>query len=253
MARELSDVLHYFLDEEEPSSAAGCPVIGMPAHPDDELRGAIQEALTTELQQLGREAHGIRPGWSDLAASELPPEPGAPSYTIEGAAPPPLGDQVRRAQERLATTKTAVVLVPLPTDRPWEPEEAFLLDRCWLTSRPSDVGRAEFFELAERILSLRPQASVGITILGVDGIEEARSAFDALSEIFTARFDRTLRSYGLLLDAQDLLGGRLTSGRAATTLRDVAQLLCDDLAPTHPTTPTPPAPERNPRGEARFQ
>lgn len=242
MARELGDVLHYFLDDDPaPAARPPCPVVAAPCRREDALRTALLWQLALEMRQLGQEPallapapDGERSGWLDLELDTL-----APSFVpVANGQLDRLICAVRERRNQLGRFCRPVILVQVPTDLPWPQGTGDLLGHCWLVTGSSDRERAEFLSLAERILSVAPKARVGVTVLGADGLASARTAFDTLTELFEARFDRSLLSYGLVLDELELyrtlverrsLGVARPGIRAARTLRDVATLLRGDL------------------------
>ena len=73
---------------------------------------------------------------------------------------------------------------------------------------------------------------------GAEGLAEARDGFLRFAEIFEARFDQPLLSYGLVVDEVAVhrswvhrrpVGVEGAEGRAGRCLRDIAQLLAADL------------------------
>ncbi len=249
MARELGEVLHYFLDDasqppgrrEEPGKAEPCPIVAAPLHPRDPIRTALLWSLAAEMRALGRAPTLLAPepqpehsAWLDLACEAF-----APTWV-----PLPAGDvgpllgAAADAAATLPQESGSVVLVHVPSDRTWNDAHTQLFSRCWLVAGASDADRREFLELCERVLSAAPRAQVGVTVRGAETLAEARGVFDGLAELFAARFERPLTSYGLLVDELELArslvegparGEGFGCTRAARALRDVALLLRDDL------------------------
>ncbi len=289
MARELRDVLHYFLDDDEGADAvapspdgagaagaepegrpgpedgqrpaararaaprpcaptAAVPILACPLHSRDALRLALAWNLAAELEQLGRPPHWVAARPPVEAGSELD---GCGSFSMtwietsrgDVSALRRAALEPSRAGARGAKAMGApptFVLMPLPTDLSWSDDDAPLLGRCWLAAGPSDRERSSFLSLCERILSIRPDAELGLTVVGVADLRGARRTFASLAEIYACRFDRRLRSQGLVLDERELyrtltarrpLSRLLPDSRAARTLRDAAELIRDDLEP----------------------
>ena len=246
VARELGDVLHYFLDDlpetaNDEQKAQGCPVIAAPLHPQDAIRSALLWNLAVELRALGRAPlllapapHSEHSSWLDLASEKLEPS----WVTLPNGDIDPLLAAASAAASSLPQERGPVVLVHVPSDATWNDGHAALFAHCWLVVGASDADRREFLELCERVLAAAPCARVGVTVRGAETLIAARRIFDGLAELFEARFERTLTSYGLLVDELELaraLVERRTTGaaaptnRAARALRDVAELLRDDL------------------------
>ncbi|MBW2244029.1 MAG: hypothetical protein JRH01_18770, partial [Deltaproteobacteria bacterium] len=129
-------------------------------------------------------------------------------------------------------------LVHVPSDATWNDGHAELFERCWFVAGASDADRQEFLELAERVLTAAPRSRIGVTVRGAETLPAARQIFDGLAELFEARFERNLTSYGLLIDELELARELAEhhsafhgapANRAKRALRDVAELLRDDL------------------------
>ena len=93
------------------------------------------------------------------------------------------------------------------------------------------------FERVRRWVHERPGVEVGVTIHGVNQIDEARRAFDDLARACEERLGLSLASYGLLVDDLDLyraiaagrpIGRENPNAPAARALTDVARLLYED-------------------------
>lgn len=249
MARELGDVLHYFLDDgfvetrdEAAAKAQACPIVAAPLHPLDAIRSALLWNLAVELRSLGRTPRLLAPApladhsaWLDLASETLEPA----WIPLPDGDVGPLLAAAETAAASLPQEQGPVVLVHVPSDAPWNDRHAPLFSRCWLVAGASDADRREFLELCERVLAAAPAAQIGLTVRGVECLDGARRVFGGLSELFEARFERRLTSYGLLVDELELARGLVEDpddggmgarrGRAGRALRDVAELLRDDL------------------------
>ena len=93
------------------------------------------------------------------------------------------------------------------------------------------------FERVRRWVHERPGIEVGVTIHGVNRIDEARHAFDDLARACEERLGLSLASYGLLVDDLDIyraiaagrpIGSENPNAPAARALTDVARLLYED-------------------------
>ncbi len=254
VARELGDVLHYFLDDapdtvpddvpdaaHERAKAQACPIVAAPMHPRDAIRSALLWNVAVELRGLGRAPTLLAPAlqrdhsaWLDLASEKLEPSwVSLPKGDID-----PLLDAASGAANSLPQERGPVVLVHVPSDTSWNDGHAELFERCWFVAGASDADRQEFLELSERVLTAAPRSRIGVTVRGAETLLAARRVFDALAELFEARFERNLTSYGLLVDELELareLAKRqsvfdgIPASRAKRALRDVAELLRDDL------------------------
>lgn len=245
MARELGDVLHYFLDDlpeaADEEKIQGCPIVAAPLHPRDAIRSALLWNLAVELRALGRAPVLLAPAparehsaWLDLASETLEPC----WVTLPNGDVGPLLSAASAAARSLPQDRGPVVLVHVPSNATWNDGHAALFAHCWLVAGASDADRQEFLELSERVLTAAPESRIGVTIRGAETLTAARHIFDGLAELFEARFDRTLISYGLLVDELELAralvehhatGSATPTNRAARALRDVAELMRDDL------------------------
>ncbi|MBW2243420.1 MAG: hypothetical protein JRH01_15660 [Deltaproteobacteria bacterium] len=246
MARQLGDVLHYFLDDapdvaEVAAKAQPCPIVAAPMHPRDAIRSALLWSVAVELRALGRAPTLLAPAlqrdhsaWLDLASEKLEPS----WVSLPKGDVGPLLDAASGAASSLPQERGPVVLVHVPSDATWNDGHAELFERCWFVAGASDADRQEFLELAERVLTAAPRSRIGVTVRGAETLPAARQIFDGLAELFEARFERNLTSYGLLVDELELareLAERHTAldgapaNRAKRALRDVAELLRDDL------------------------
>lgn len=238
MARELADVLHYFLDD--PSDAGSAPTtLALLAEPDELLGTALLWNLGHELTR-----RGLSVAWvSALCDEEL-----LPSETT-GVLPrllTPVDDlealaaAVGEAAAKLAGPRSpALVLTRVPPS--WLAAASHgteLLDWCLLLAGPEDDPRTEARVRLRRAAELHPDARLGVTLRGVRSVREAEEAFGTLSDEL-ARHGPAPWSYGLLLEEHllydALLGRRPLShhrpdSRAAASLRDVARLVHEDLA-----------------------
>jgi hypothetical protein len=258
LARELADVLHYFLPDGAKqrttvgssgapgaASAAGLTPLAVPIGERDLVRVAFVWNLAVELARGSRGTLLLMP--DDPAFEPLRECLPAPANLGEGAPElafshaEDLRGLGRDASELTRTARPgapvlAPVLIPARWIRP-DPEAAPLLRHALLFATPEPTELNATQALLERIFEAAPHAEPGVTIHGVDSIEEAERTFDRLALRCETSLGRPLRSYGLLLD--DLQVYRAVVDRrsvaaaqphspAARALADVARLLRAD-------------------------
>ena len=236
MARQLADVLHYFLDDERaPGSAARC--LALVAEPDELVAVALLWNLAHELASRGTAVAWV----SALSDEELLPgdeTPGivrvlAPVCDLAG-----LAAAVREAGAKLRARRAPeLVLTRVPPG--WlepEPSAQELLAFTLLLCGPDPERRDEARMRCRRIDDACPGGRIGVTVHGVRSVREAEVAYDALVREL-APHGAEPWSYGLLLDdhllydallARRPLSRHRTESRAAHALRDVARLLQED-------------------------
>ena len=204
MARELGDVLHLFLGEEQVA----------PGRAGRSDHAPAARARSAEPDRIARPRVATPAASADAGLRAI-------AWNVAQL----LADRGPVLVELPLDAAASRVLDPLPT-------------HCWLLAPVSDPGRAEFLARTERILARRPDAHIGLTMRGVEGLAEARDGFLRFAEIFEARFDQRLLSYGLVVDEIAVhrswvrrrpVGLEGAEGRAGRCLRDIAQLLADDL------------------------
>ena len=102
-------------------------------------------------------------------------------------------------------------------------------------ARPRNLREA--LGLAVTLLESNPELELGVTIHGVQSVEQARQAFDRLNGRIEEDLGRSLSSYGLLVDdldvyraiaAQKPIGLAHPQAPATRALMDVARLLDED-------------------------
>ena len=254
MARELGDVLHYFIPEDEAApppepvrvpAASPLAVVAIPVGETDVVRAAFAWNLAVEMARRGAAATLIAPRGE--ASEPLWPQPGRGPLGTEFVATE-VRDLSALASNALevATSRGAesraggMVLVQVPPD--WIARATDgdpLLRWTLLFSAPESRELEETRALARRLLLTAPGARVGVTIHGVSSIDEAHRAFDALVSALEPELRPGLVSYGLLLDDLDVyraivnrrpIGVIHPQSRAARALADVARLLLTDAA-----------------------
>jgi len=243
MARQLADVMHYFLDEPAGRAPAGPPLVAVPIREKDVLRACFVWNLAVEVGRAGPRSAVLVPADGGFAsARELLPEPPvggalAPDLVVTPARDPSaLAREARSLADAAGRRALSFVLVPA-----WwiEPGVATggLFRWTLLFATPEAEDRAAAEELAVRVSALDPNARLGVTIHGVASLREAALAFRALAARVEPRIGRPLVSYGLLLDElllyRDASEGRAVGlarpqSRAARALADAGELLLAD-------------------------
>lgn len=245
MARELGDVLHYFLDDTPVREAAELPVLAIGLGRRDVLRAAFAWNLAEELARTGVQTTVV-----------TPPAPGAEAFWPETRTPggarrrPALADGPAALERAIQDARRAgrkggkgLVVVALPQDVLLDESRPGWLRWLLLFTTPDPRERAATAALVQRLPSEVEGLRVGVTVHGVSGIDEARRTFLALAAEVERDADRRLWSYGLLVDDLDVYRAitersavceaRPTS-RAARAMRDVAAWIRADLAaPAH--------------------
>lgn len=237
MARQLADVLHYFLDDGAAAPGGPARCLALVAEPDELLGVAVLWNLAHELARRGTSVAWV----SALSDEELLPgdaTAGIPRLLAPVGELAGLASAVREAGAKLRARRAPeLVLTRVPPS--WLAPDACaqeLLAWALLLSGPDPERRDEARLRSRRIADACPGARIGVTVHGVRSVCEAESAFDALArELDTPRAE--LSSYGLLLDDHLLYDALLArrpvtqhrpESRAAHALRDVARLLHED-------------------------
>lgn len=237
MARELSDVLDYFLpgretpetrvDPTRPDAAERAQELGfrglvplaVPVAERDVVPVAFVWNLAIEIARAERRAILLVPEEPTLQPlRECLPTPASsaagvgPEFVFSGA--DDLGALARDARDlgalphdarelgrgpRGRGPALAPTLVPTRWIRP-DPDGAPLLQHPVLFATPEASSLYASQALLERIFEAAPAAEPGVTIHGVDSIHEAERTFERLSLRCENSLGRPLRSYGLLLD-----------------------------------------------------
>jgi hypothetical protein len=245
MARELSEVLHYFLDDAPARPAPRA--LAVPIEEKDVVRVAFAWNLAVELARGGARTALVAPEGAAAAAARdaLGEAAGggvlAPELRYVGArGPAELGREVAALAPRPGGPGSAAALPVVLVPSAWlargaEGEGLFRWTLLFAAASAADLASA--YATAARVYAAEPEARVGVTIHGVASVAEARAAFGRLAARVQEDFGRELWSYGLLLD--ELLVYRTAAERrpvglshpqslAARAMLDVARLLVED-------------------------
>ncbi|MEN8160540.1 MAG: hypothetical protein ABFS41_10765 [Myxococcota bacterium] len=237
MARELADVLHYFLDDEA-AAAAPSRCLALLAEPDELLGTALLWNLGHELTR-----RGLSVAWvSALSDEELLPSEATgvlPRLLTPVDDLDALAAAVREAGSKAGGRQPPqLVLTRVPPS--WlaaSPRGTELLDWALLLTGPDADQRTEARVRLRCVAEAHPAARIGVTLHGVRSVAEAESAFTTLAHELR-RHGPTPWSYGLLFEEHLLYDALLRrrplthhrpESRAAEAPRDVARLLHEDL------------------------
>ncbi|MFK7898418.1 MAG: MinD/ParA family protein [Myxococcota bacterium] len=223
------------------------PILGLPIGDRDVVRAALAWNLAIETARLG--------GASIILSPES--DAGSPLWPAPGTGP--LGTELHFSSARsieelvheaslLSTARAqipqrgGIVFVRIPPA--WLEKQDGLergaMDAIrWmlLLSSANQGDLDEAADLAARMLRANPSAEIGLTIHGVQAIDEARQAFEYLSRVSEEKLALVLISYGLLVDdlhvyraiaAQRPIGLAHPQAPATRALMDVARLLYED-------------------------
>jgi len=260
VARDLGDVLHYFIPGtgdgadavREPgtrstrSRAMSRPgplgVIAVPLGHRDVLRATFVWNLAVEMTAQGAPT-------TVVAASRMsPPVWPEPGRSAMGAELVPvlaegLGDLSRAALD-VAVSRAAdddpgaqvMVCIP-PVWLRKAADGAAILRRVLLFTSPEPSELIETYALAKHLCGTC-DAILGVTVYGVQRVETAARAFERLAATAEHHLGCRLASYGLLVDELQIyraiverrpIGVAHPQSRAARSLRDVARLVLDDV------------------------
>lgn len=254
MARELQDVLHYFLPP--PASASGdgrmAPAhhrVSVPLAPHDVVRLALLWNLAVEAARqgarvvlvvpgAGRCAPWLRPGIGPLGIEVAEVSADRLCELAEG-----VEDAAMRAASRAGTRSLVLVAVPVAWLRA-DADGGPLLDRVLLLTRPEERELLETWAALGAISERAPRARIGVSLFGVSSLADARRAFDGLAALAELELAQPLASYGVLIDdvhlsrsivSQRPIALSQPSTPAARALTDVAAMLLEDAdEPTEP-------------------
>ena len=252
MSRGLAEVLHYFIPEvpsteKDPSTnaelAPSAPILGVPLGDGDVVRAALVWNLAVEVARLGIGSSIVAPAME--AAAALWPDPGqGPLGTELVLTFAEDAGELATAALDVASTGPAesggagFVWVRVPPQWLEKSDGALpFLRRVLLLSSPDPRDVREAYSLAKRSFGAGAE-SVGVIVHGARSVTEAEEVFLRLARTSERHLDRSLTSYGLLVDdlhvyrsivSRRPIGLTHPHSPAARTLRDVAKLLCDDL------------------------
>ena len=219
------------------------PILGLPIGDEDVVRAALAWNLAVETSRLGGSSVLLAPD-SDRDSS-LWPEAGIGPLGCELLFCPAkdLGSLYATACQ-LATARAenarrgGVVFVRIPPK--WFETDAVPRDMVrWmlLMSSPNRRDLNEALELAATVTRTHSNVEVGLTVLGVQSVSQARIAFESLAQRTREKLGLDLISYGLLVDdlnvyraiaAQRPIGLAHPQAPATRALMDVARLLYED-------------------------
>ena len=267
MARDLGDVLHYFIPEAgepqgpecdadpselrermRPSPRGGVGpfgVIAVPLGHRDVLRATFVWNLAVEMTGQGAPTTVV------VASRMAPPVWPEPGRTAMGAELVPvladnLGDLSRAALD-VAVSRAAdddpgaqvVVCIP-PAWLRKAADGAAILRRVLLFTSPEPTELIETYALAKHLWGMSRETVLGVTVYGVQRVETAARAFERIAATAEKHLGCELTSYGLLVDELQIyraiverrpIGVAHPQSRAARSLRDVARLVLDDVTP----------------------
>ena len=199
------------------------------------------------MARLGATATLVAP--RDHAATTLWPDEGRGPLGAELVLSTSRGlGELARAALDVAVDRAAdapdggVVLVRVPPAWLRDGREGRVLRRRVLLFTATDSrDLLEAYGLAKQVLCCSDDAQVGITIHGARTVPDAERAFRHLAGVAARHLGRDLVSYGLLVDdlhiyraivARRPIGLEHPQSSAARALRDVAQLLLEDMRKT---------------------
>jgi hypothetical protein len=242
MARELGDVVHYFLPEATPRSSDEAHLVCVPIAPSDVARQALLWNLAVAVARQGAPVALVAPATSGCA-----PWPGAGRGALGvevletrsselGAFADAARSASERARARSAGTPLVLVAVPLAGLRKGA-ESGPLLRRVLLLTRPDERELVETWAALDAIAEQAPDGQIGACVFGVRSLADARRTFEGLAALAELELERTLTSYGVLIDdvhlSRSIVSQRpivLTQpgSAAARALTDVARMLLAD-------------------------
>jgi len=277
MARDLGDVAHYFLPDDsegqalrtlpddsegqalrtlpdaEESRPAGAHLVCVPLAPRDVARQALLWNLTVEIARQGAPVVLVVPAHDGCAPW---PEPRRGPLGVEvvesgsgqlAALADAARDAAERACSRSATTPLVLVAVPLAGLRKGA-DGGPLLRRVLLLTRPDERELVETWAALDAIAEQAPGAQIGACVFGVRSLADARRTFEGLAALAELELERTLTSYGVLIDDVHL-SRSIVSQRpivlaqpgspAARALADVATMLLADARGEHEAAKEP--------------
>jgi hypothetical protein len=245
MARELQDVLHYFLPDPVPDAVDAPAVhrVSVLVAPRDLVRLALSWNLAVEAARQGARVALVAPQSTRRCAPWPrggPRSLGVEVTEVESDQLAALGAASDRAALRLATRPggPALVLTAVPAARLCAGADAgALLDHVLLLTRPDERELVETWAALGAISAQAPRARIGVSVFGVASLGDARRAFEGLAALAELELARPLSSYGVLIDDVQLSRSIVSqrpialsqpTSPAARALADVAAMLLED-------------------------
>jgi hypothetical protein len=248
MPRELADVLHYFLPESDggpASSGGGGPhvhLVSVPMSPRDVVRQALLWNLAVESARQGAAVALVVPALGGCAPW---PRAGRGPLGVELVESPSselaaLAEAARGAADRLAARGPEPSLVLAAVPLAWLRKGAdagALLARVLLLARPDERELVETWAALDAIAAQAPGAQIGACVFGVRSLADARRTFEGLAALTEIELERTIASYGVLIDDVHLSRSIVSqrpivlaqpAAPAARALADVAGMLLAD-------------------------
>lgn len=241
MARTLDDVVHYLLPEER-EPGPGAALVAVPVAPRDVARQALLWNLAVEIARQGVPAALVVPrpeGCAPWPAAGRGPL-GVEVVECDPPALPALADAARDAASRAASrsAEAPLVLVAVPLAGLCKGADAGpLLRRVLLLTRPDERELVETWAALDAIAEQSQGVEIGACVFGVRSLADARRTFEGLAALAELELERTLTSYGVLIDdihlsrsivSQRPIALAQPGSPAARALTDVAALLLAD-------------------------
>jgi len=248
MAPEVADLaseLRFARRGPEPESgpdAGGARLVCVPIAARDVARPALLWNLAVEMARQGTPAALVVPAPGGCAAWPAPGRGplGVEVVEAEPATLPVLAEAARAAGARAAARSTTppfvLIGVPVASLRK-DADAASLLERVLLLTRPDERELLETWAALDAIAEQAPGAALGACVFGVRSLADARRTFESLAALAELELERTLTSYGVLIDDVHL-SRSIVSQRpialaqpgtpAARALADVAAMLIAD-------------------------
>lgn len=227
-----------------PSRATALTLVGAPIGDRDVVRAAFLWNLAVEVARLGGRAIVISPSHDD--PSPLWPESGIGPMGAElvYTTATDLGGLYRAALDAAVSRsadprRAGIAFVQIPPTWLLEPADGAGLLRWVLLFTSSDSrDLRETYGIIKLLLGANGGARLGVTVHGARRRNEAEDAFARLARTTRKFLSFDLSSYGLLVDdlhvyraivAQRPIGLAYPQSAAARALRDVAQMLLEDV------------------------
>jgi len=239
MARELGDVAHYLLPDALPDARGAVQVVCVPIAKRDVARQALLWNLAVEVARQGAPAALVVPApdgcapWPAAGRGPLGLEVVESASEQLAALADATRDAAARAGARSAATPLVLVAVPLAGLRKGA-DAGSLLRRVLLLTRPDERELVETWAALDAIAEQSPGAEIGACIFGVRSLADARRTFEGLAALAELELERTITSYGVLIDdvhlsrsivSQRPIALAQPGSPAARALADVAAML----------------------------